>query len=506
LNTTPHPQSEEEPQVSRYVNYLRNDRGLAKNSVLVYAPFIRGLLVDQVTKTGSVSVDAFDPTSIRSFLLERIHGRSGEYARLLATALRSFFRFLFLRGELPTDLSASVPTVCKPRRTAVPAFLSPEQIDQVIAAIDRSTLTGRRDHAVLLLLARLGLRAGEIVLLELDDIHWRTGEIVIRGKGGMVDSLPLLADIGEALALYIRQDRNVNESRRVFLRVLSTAYRLDWSGGYRPHRSAGSCASRRPTLWSRCGSPAPSRSGHSNDPKRRVADGNLRSSQASFSEHDSDLQPGVLRSVADGCPIVAGDRGWPVRTMTETLVQYIALRRALGAKLREPAVRLSEFVTFLKSQGAEFITTELALCWAMQPKNAQRATWARRLSIVRRFALWLNAADPRNQIPPPRLIGGGRRRNPPHIYPDQEVELLMAEASRLPSRRKLRAHTYTTLIGLLATTGLRPGEVLALTRSDVDLQRGILSIRDSKFGKSRFVPSTTRLVSPLLVTRDAATN
>jgi integrase/recombinase XerD len=220
LNTIRHPQSEEvEHHVSRYVNYLRNDRGLAKNSVLVYTPFIRGLLVDQVAKTGRVSVDAFDATSIRSFLLERIHGRSGEYGRLLATALRSFFRFLFLYGDLPTDLSASVPTVCKPRRTVVPTFLSPEQIDRVIAAIDRSTLTGRRDHAVLLLLARLGLRAGEIAFLELDDIHWRTGEIVIHGKGGTVDLLPLLADIGEALALYIRQDRSVGESRRLFQRV-----------------------------------------------------------------------------------------------------------------------------------------------------------------------------------------------------------------------------------------------------------------------------------------------
>ncbi|MGD1082076.1 MAG: tyrosine-type recombinase/integrase [Candidatus Sulfotelmatobacter sp.] len=220
MKTTPHLQSEEvEPIVNRYVNYLRNDRGLTKNSVLVYEPFIRGLLVDQVAKTGSVSVDAFDATLIRGFLLEHIHGRSGEYARLLATALRSFFRFLFLSGDLPTDLSASVPTVCKTRRTTVPAFLSPEEIDRVIAATDRSTLTGRRDHAVLLLLARLGLRAGEIVILELDDIHWRTGEIVIRGKGSMVDRLPLLADIGEALALHIRQDRSVSESRRVFQRV-----------------------------------------------------------------------------------------------------------------------------------------------------------------------------------------------------------------------------------------------------------------------------------------------
>ena len=109
MNTTPHLQPEEvEPLISRYVNYLRNDRGLTKNSVLVYAPFIRCLLVDQVAKTGSVSVDAFDATSIRIFLLERIHNRSGEYARLLATALRSFFRFLFLCGDLPAMRCARV--------------------------------------------------------------------------------------------------------------------------------------------------------------------------------------------------------------------------------------------------------------------------------------------------------------------------------------------------------------------------------------------------------------
>lgn len=220
MNTTPHPKPEqEEPLVSRYVSYLRKDRGLAENSVLVYTPFIRDLLADQVAKTGDVSVKAFDATMIRSFLLEHIRGRSGEYARLLATALRSFFRFLFLCGDLPTDLSASVPTVCKPRRAAMSAFLSPEEIDRVIAATDPATLTGRRDYAVLLLLARLGLRAGEIVLLELDDIHWRTGEIVIRGKGRVVEPLPLLADIGEALARYLREDRSASESRRVFQRV-----------------------------------------------------------------------------------------------------------------------------------------------------------------------------------------------------------------------------------------------------------------------------------------------
>lgn len=200
------------------MHYLRKDRGLAENSILVYKPFVRDLLADQVAKTGSVSVQTFDATAIRSFVLEGIRGRSGEYTRLLATALRSFFRFLFFCGDLPTDLSASVPTVRKRRRTAAPTFLSPDEIDRTIAATDRSTLTGRRDHAVLLLLARLGLRAGEIILLELDDIHWRTGEIVIRGKGRVIEPLPLLADIGEALARYLRDGHRKSESRRVFQR------------------------------------------------------------------------------------------------------------------------------------------------------------------------------------------------------------------------------------------------------------------------------------------------
>jgi site-specific recombinase XerD len=219
LNTIQQKLAEDLPLVSRYVNYLRKDRGLTENSVLVYRPFVRDLLADQVAKTGGVSVQVFDATAVRSFLLDHIRGRSGEYARLLATALRSFFRFLFLCGDLPTDLSASVPTVCKPQRTAAPAFLSLDEIDRVISATDRSTLTGRRDRAVLLLLARLGLRAGEVVLLELDDIQWRTGEIVIRGKGRMIEPLPLLADIGEALAEYLREDHRVGESRRVFQRV-----------------------------------------------------------------------------------------------------------------------------------------------------------------------------------------------------------------------------------------------------------------------------------------------
>jgi len=172
----------------------------------------------------------------------------------------------------------------------------------------------------------------------------------------------------------------------------------------------------------------------------------------------------------------------------DSLVQYVAVRRALGSKFYEPALALDHFVDLLEREGTEFITTDLALRWAMEPKLAQRATWGRRLSQVRGFARWLNAADIRNEIPSTRLLDARRRRNPPHIYTDREIDQLMAQAGRLHSRTGMRALTYSTLIGLLVATGLRPSEAIGLDRSDVDLVNGILSIRESKFGKSRFVP------------------
>jgi site-specific recombinase XerD len=137
----------------------------------------------------------------------------------MVSALRSFLRFLLQHGEITTDLAACVPTVANWRLTGVPQHLSEQQVKKVLESCDRSTVVGRRDYAILLLLARLGLRASEIVKLELDDIDWRAGEIVVRGKGSVHDRLPLVQETGEALAAYLRGDRPRNRSRRVFLQV-----------------------------------------------------------------------------------------------------------------------------------------------------------------------------------------------------------------------------------------------------------------------------------------------
>lgn len=172
----------------------------------------------------------------------------------------------------------------------------------------------------------------------------------------------------------------------------------------------------------------------------------------------------------------------------EALTEYLAARRALGTQLKWPAPSLHKFADFVGAEGAEFLTTEIAMRWALKSVGVQRATHARRLAIVRAFAVWLQATDARTQVPPRGLLPARHRRPAPHIYSDGEFAALMVAAGQLHSSSGLRGATFKTLIGLLASTGLRPGEALKLDVGDVDLAGGVLTVRESKFGKSRFVP------------------
>jgi integrase len=174
--------------------------------------------------------------------------------------------------------------------------------------------------------------------------------------------------------------------------------------------------------------------------------------------------------------------------LSKALDEYIAMRRKLGFVFRLPARLLRTFVAFVDQAGQPFITTELTRQWALQPTAAQPSTWAGRLAIARRFAVWRCASDPRTQVPPADLVGQRYRRKPPRLYSDQDVVRLIQSAAALPSAKQLRGRTYATLFGLLAVTGLRINEALHLDRSDIDLHEGVLTIRRTKFGKTRLVP------------------
>lgn len=192
-------------------------------------------------------------------------------------------------------------------------------------------------------------------------------------------------------------------------------------------------------------------------------------------------------------------------SLRTALDEYLAVRRALGHKLILTGRLLRRFADFAEHAHADYITTELALKWATRPAHAQPSQWANRLGMVRRFARYCHANDPRTMVPPPDLLPHRYRRVAPYIYSDEQIIRLLNAARRLPSTIGLRPHTFATLFGLYVATGLRANEALHLRREDVDLANGVLTIRDGKFGKTRFVPvhvSTRRALERYAKLRD----
>ena len=168
------------------------------------------------------------------------------------------------------------------------------------------------------------------------------------------------------------------------------------------------------------------------------------------------------------------------------LRDYLSLRRSLGFKLEREGSLLPGFVTFLDRSNSPVITSALALAWAMQPMAASPHWWAARLSMVRAFARYAHTLDPRTEVPPHDVLPRTRPRPQPDIYADAEVAGLMAATQHIQD--PFRALTYRTLIGLLASTGMRVGEAIDLDRTAFDVKEGVITVRNGKFGKSREVP------------------
>jgi integrase/recombinase XerD len=176
----------------------------------------------------------------------------------------------------------------------------------------------------------------------------------------------------------------------------------------------------------------------------------------------------------------------PERSLRDALEDYLALRRALGFRLAAPARLLGQFVSYLEARNVSTITIADALAWAVLPAGASPAWHAIRLSAVRGFAACLHGTDPSVQVPPAGLIRRGNDRATPYLYSDAEISAIIAAAAGL--RPEFRAATYQALISLLAVSGIRIGEALALDSGDLDAGEGVLTVRDAKFGKTRLVP------------------
>jgi integrase/recombinase XerD len=219
-----------EELLSRFDDYLQSERGLTAATVQNYLRYARPFLE---SRRHGDRLDLADLTGadVTGFVLTSCSGRATDSAKMVVCSLRSLLRWLHLTGMVPVSLASVVPSVAGWRLAGLPKGLEPGQVRRLLAACDRRTRTGRRDYAIVLMLARLGLRAGEVAGLGLDDIDWRHGELVVTGKGGRAERLPLPQDVGEAVTAYLRRGRPASaEGRTVFVRVKAPHRSLTSSG------------------------------------------------------------------------------------------------------------------------------------------------------------------------------------------------------------------------------------------------------------------------------------
>jgi integrase/recombinase XerD len=177
-----------------------------------------------------------------------------------------------------------------------------------------------------------------------------------------------------------------------------------------------------------------------------------------------------------------------MKTLSQELDRYLSIRRSLGYKLSTDERILRKFITFAEAEGSEYISTVLFLRWKNAFGKANKQTWAHRLGTVRIFAQWLHCMDSKHEIPPQPLIPSRVRRPHPYIYNEDEIRRIVETAAELPSIHGIRALTCSTLFGLIAVTGLRVSEALSVDGADVDLEYGVITLRQGKLGKERLLP------------------
>jgi integrase/recombinase XerD len=214
-----------------YREYLAVERGLTADTIEGYVLAVRPFLDGRVRDGGEVDLVGLTAADVVAFVVARCPAQSRGAAKMTVTGLRSLLWFLHLRGLVSGPLADSVPSTASWRLSGLPRALEPEQLEALLDSCDRGSSTGRRDYAVLVMLARLGLRAGEVAALRLEEVDWRAGVLVISGKGRRSERLPLPADVGEAIVAYLQDGRPATAlDRSLFVRVRAPHHGLTKGG------------------------------------------------------------------------------------------------------------------------------------------------------------------------------------------------------------------------------------------------------------------------------------
>src|ERR1700674_1475450 len=381
-------------------------------------------------------------------------------------SLRAFLRYLHHSGLNPRALAGCVPSIRQWKLASLPTYLSTAQVQKVVDGCDRATAMGRRDYAILMMLAKLGMRADEVAPLTLNDIDWRSGARSRQGPAASEDADPTRYRRGRR-RLPARWPPQVVVSPAVSPQFCSARR---FCPRMRDHddRQDSSRARRHPWLRAPRGPYLPAQPRDRASPLGRNIVGDRPAAATREPRHHADLCEGGCRRAPDIEPAVAGRRA--MTSPRSALERYLSMRQGLGYKYHHQTRRLTDFCTFMEKRKATTITTKLAMEWATLPPD-RHATWALRLTDVRGFARHVANIEPKTEVPPAGMLPG-LKRDKPYVYSDAEIDALLAAALALPPEDGLRRWTYHYLFGLIAVTGMRLSEAIGLQRDDVDLVAG----------------------------------
>lgn len=203
-----------------FSDYLRTEHGLAPKSIIRHLPIIRRFL-RELCPAGASDLGKISQEDVTRYIERHARDWSAMSGKAMCWSVRAFLRYLHHRGLNPLALAGCVPSIRRWKLASLPTYLSAAQVQEVVDGCDRTTALGRRDYAILMMLAKLGLRANEVATITLDDIDWRSGEILVRAKGRQRARMPMPPDAGAAVVAYLRDGRSTSSCRRLFLRTLA---------------------------------------------------------------------------------------------------------------------------------------------------------------------------------------------------------------------------------------------------------------------------------------------
>jgi site-specific recombinase XerD len=426
--------------VAAFEHWMQIHRGVKPSTLITYRQHVMDLL-----SSLDPQPEQFNATKLHGFILTYAKRNGRAVAQTRVKAARMFLRFLIATERCQPGLDAAIPTIAEWRLASLPRYLPPADVERVLEACNGARPIDIRDKAILLLLARLGLRASDVASLKFDDIDWLHGTFTVIGKSRHEAKLPLPQDVGDAILNYLRQARPLGKRRLRFY------HRCRSMGADHPKRGQACRYACHPAC--RCRGAVvrfpyfPPFGGNRVAPPRRFAPGHWRSIAPPQHRHHRLVRQSRHRTIAASHQAVAGSD----IMLKDALDTYLAVRHAAGFALVDDEHRLRGFVRFASAQGDTVIVAATAIAWAGQGRSeSQRSN---RLKMVIRFARFAHATDGRHEIPPQGVYCARRQRPTPYLYTENEIQALMAQALHLGPPGTLRAQTYSTLIGLLAATG-----------------------------------------------------